>query len=122
MHFMLHCEHYAPIRAKHTNMFSDSHAAGKDNNEVLRMVLDHEHQLDLACCIQKMFSHRETIMEIKEVVREREHGAGHKVVDVGDVEQESTPHHVVVGSSRSQYYNLRDVKFKLSEGFFEFYD
>ena len=31
MHFMLHCEYYAPIRAKHTNIFSHSHAAGKDN-------------------------------------------------------------------------------------------
>ena len=123
MHFMLHCEHYAPIRAKHTNIFSDSHAAEKDNNEVLRMVLDHAHQLDLACCIQEMFSHRETILEIKEVVRESEHGAGHKVVDVRDVEQESTtPHHIVIGGSRSQYYNLRDVTFKLPDGFFEVYD
>ena len=45
------CCTVSTIRAKHTNIFSDSHAAGKDNNEVLRMVLDHAHQLDLACCI-----------------------------------------------------------------------
>ena len=83
----------------------------------------HCHQLDLACCIQEMFSHRETILEIKEVVRESEHGAGHKVVDVRDVEQESTtPHHIVIGGSRSQYYNLQDVIFKLPDGFFEVYD
>ena len=74
-------------------------------------------------CIQEMFSHRETILEIKEVVRESEHGAGHKVVDVRDVEKESTtPHHIVIGGSRSQYYNLRDVTFKLPDGFFEVYD
>ena len=122
MHFMLHCEHYAPIRAKHTNIFSDAHAAGKDNNEVLRMVLNHEHQLDLACCIEEMFSHRATILEIKEVVREQEHGPGHIVVDVGAVKQGSTPPHVVVEGSRSQHYNLRGVKFKLPDGFFEVYD
>ena len=53
------------------------------------MVLNHEHELDLVCCIQEMFYHRETILEIKEVVQEHEHGAGHIVVDVGDVEQET---------------------------------
>ena len=34
LHFMLHSEHYAPIRTK-KNIFSDSHAAGKDKNKVL---------------------------------------------------------------------------------------
>ena len=71
--------------------------------------MDHAHQLDLACCVQEMFSHRETILEIKEVVQESEHGAGHKPVVVDVVEQESIPHHVVIGGSRPQYYNLRDV-------------
>ena len=62
MHFMLHCEHYATIRAKHTNIFSSANAAGRDAGEVpLRLVLNHGHQLDLACCIQEMFSHREAM-------------------------------------------------------------
>jgi hypothetical protein len=44
MHFVLHFEHYVPIRAKHTNMSSQSHAAAGSNEiEVLRMVrLNHE--------------------------------------------------------------------------------
>jgi hypothetical protein len=59
-HFVLRCAQYAPIRAKHTNIFSQSHAASSDDSEVLRMVLNHEHQLDLAVCVhQEMFTHRE---------------------------------------------------------------
>jgi hypothetical protein len=57
---------YAPIRAKHTNIFSQSHAAGSDDSEVLRMVLSHEHHLDLAVCVQEVFTHRGNILEIQD--------------------------------------------------------
>ena len=107
-HFMLDCEHYAPLRAKHTNIFSSAHLAGKDDSEVLRMVLNHEHQLDLACCVQEMFTHREAVLEVKEVVQGHQEGQiGVRAVNEGN---------------RSQYYNLRNVHFKLPEGFFEVYD
>ena len=107
-HFMLDCEHYAPLRAKHTNIFSSAHLAGKDDSAVLRMVLNHEHQLDLACCVQEMFTHREAVLEVKEVVQGHQEGQiGVRAVNEGN---------------RSQYYNLRNVHFKLPEGFFEVYD
>ena len=46
------------------------------------MVLNLEHQLDIACCIQEMFYDWETILEIKNVVQEQENRAGHREVNV----------------------------------------
>ena len=63
MHFILDCGHYAHIRARHSNIFDLCQAEGRDKAHVLRLIFDHEHQLDLASCLQDMSKEREEIME-----------------------------------------------------------
>jgi hypothetical protein len=38
------------------------------------MVLNHEHQLDLAVCVQEMFTHRESILEVQDKVSGEQQG------------------------------------------------
>jgi hypothetical protein len=63
MHFVLECGHYAHIRARHNNIFSPCMVGGQDKAHALRLVFDHEHQVDLACCLQAMWRERESILQ-----------------------------------------------------------
>jgi hypothetical protein len=87
LHFMLECEHYAPIRAKHTNVFAHAHTRGSNDADISRKIFGHEHQLDLACCVHEMLQHRETILQNPQIVpKEREVLQGPKHVNGVDGE------------------------------------
>lgn len=58
-HFMLECGFYSPIRSKHSNLFDNLRARGLAPDAMLRALFDHEHQLDLACCVQDMLKLRD---------------------------------------------------------------
>ena len=62
-HFMLDCGFYSGIRAKHKNIFDALRARGLAPAQLMRTIFDHDHQLDLACCIQEMLSLRRATMQ-----------------------------------------------------------
>ena len=61
MHFMLDCGFYSPIRSKHNNIFGILQAQGHPSrSSLLKAIFNHDHQVDLACCIQEMLALRAT--------------------------------------------------------------
>jgi hypothetical protein len=62
-HFMLDCAFYSSIRAKHDNIFGALRSKGLPHAQLMRAVFDHDHQVDLACCIQEMLSLRKACMQ-----------------------------------------------------------
>ena len=63
MHFVLECGHYAHIRARHDNIYSNCMARGRDKSHTLRLIFHHKHQVDLATCLQDMSREREKILD-----------------------------------------------------------
>ena len=63
MHFVLECGHYAHIRARHDNIFSNCMARGRDKSHTLRLIFHHKHQVDLATCLQDMSRERDKILD-----------------------------------------------------------
>ena len=115
---MLHCDQYALIRAKYTHIFSHAHATGSTNDEVLRNVFDHDHQLELATCVHEMLSFRETMLQNPEQMHVQEERLGR----IRDIELPYIVDMMEDGDSGLKVYHpiTRGLS-DLPDGWYEFY-
>jgi hypothetical protein len=104
-----------------TGVTSQSHAAGSDDSEVLRMVLNHEHQLDFAVCVQEMFTHRENILEVQDNAGNNM-GEHHDEAHEKNHVEESVSQHQVNDERHSCPLIRRLSNLELPEGWIEVYD
>lgn len=65
-HFMLYCGSYANIRAKFSSLFNYARSHGKDDAHTMRLLFDHDDQLELACCVREMMEHRRDLLRAGE--------------------------------------------------------